>query len=230
MICNSFYDIVGSFSLPRVPGLKLCEDRFKGVTQVFKEKAPNVKIIKVKVADDDIKGPVDWQAQIQAHPDALAFIGDCASTAPPILGKIKKETGAKWLVTGSELDPRTPALIKSGHIAGVTSASFWVQGYVAGRVLYEQIVNGKYTDYKGWIDSGTQVVTKSNVDAVIKALKSQDNLAAYSASRARGHLQGPQVASGAVQVETLVEQRAVAGSASRGGAGHYASFRRHDPR
>ena len=169
-----------------VPGLKLCEDRFKGVTQVFKEKAPNVKIIKVKVADDDVKGPVDWQAQIQAHPDALAFIGDCASTAPPILGKIKKDTGAKWLVTGSELDPRTPALIKSGHIAGVTSASFWVQGYVAARVLYEQIVNGKYTNYKGWIDSGTDVVTTKNVDAVIKALKSQKNLTAYYGPRARG--------------------------------------------
>src|SRR4029079_11435124 len=108
----------------------------------------------------------------QAHPDALAFIGDCASTAPPILGRIKQETGAKWLVRGSELDPRTPPLIKSGMIAGVTSASFWVQGYVAARVLYGQIAQNKYTGYKGWIDSGTQVVDKSNVDDIITALRS----------------------------------------------------------
>ena len=168
-----------------VPGLKLCEDRFKGITQIFAERAPNVKIIKVKVADDDIKGPVDWQAQIQAHPDALAFIGDCASTAPPILGKIKTDTNAKWLVAGSEIDPRTPALIKSGAIAGVTSASFWVQGYVAARILYEQITSGKYKNYKGWIDSGTDVVTTQNVDAVITALKSNANLNAYYGPRAR---------------------------------------------
>jgi ABC-type sugar transport system substrate-binding protein len=162
-----------------VPGLKLCEDRFKGVTQAFAEKAPNVKIIKVKVADDDVKGPIDWRAQIEAHPNALAFIGDCASTAPPILGKLKKETGGKWLVTGSELDPRTPPLIKAGLVAGVTSAAFWVQGYVGAKVLYEQIVNNKYTDYKGWIDSGTLVVTKKNVDAILEALKSKENLAKY---------------------------------------------------
>jgi ribose transport system substrate-binding protein len=164
-----------------VPGLKLCEDRFAGVTQAFAEKAPSVKIIKVKVADDNVKGPIDWRAQIEAHPNALAFIGDCASTAPPILGRIKKETGGKWLVTGSELDPRTPALIKSGYVAGVTSAAFWVQGYVGGRVLYEQIAHGKYVNYKGWIDSGTLVVTKRNVDAILEALKSKESLAKYYA-------------------------------------------------
>jgi ABC-type sugar transport system substrate-binding protein len=169
-----------------VPGLKLCEDRFKGITQVFHEKAPNVKIIKVKVADDDVKGPIDWRAQIEAHPNALAFIGDCASTAPPILGKLKKETGGKWLVTGSELDPRTPPLIKSGEVAGVTSAAFWVQGYVGARILYEQIVNGKYNDYKGWIDSGTLVVTKKNVDAILEALKSKENLAKYYGPTVKG--------------------------------------------
>ena len=69
-------------------------------------------------------------------------------------------------MTGSELDPRTPAYIKSGDVVGVTSASFWVQGYAAGRILYEQIAHEKYLDYKGWIDSGTQVVTKANIDAI----------------------------------------------------------------
>ena len=148
-----------------VPGLAICEDRFTGVKQIFAEKAPNVKVIRVQVADDDVKGPIDWKAQIQAHPNALAFIGDRASTAPPILGKIKQDTGAKWLVTGSELDPRVPPLIKSGMVAGVTSASFWLQGYVAARVLYQQITHGKYLAYKGWIDSGTDVITQQNVDA-----------------------------------------------------------------
>ena len=166
-----------------VPGLKICEDRFTGVKQIFAERAPNVKVIRVQVADDDVKGPIDWKAQIQAHPNALAFIGDCASTAPPILGKIKQETGAKWLVTGSELDPRVPPLIKSGAVAGVTSASFFLQGYVAARILYEQITHHKYLAYKGWIDSGTDVITQKNVDAVITALKSQGNLAKYYAPR-----------------------------------------------
>jgi ABC-type sugar transport system substrate-binding protein len=169
-----------------VPGLKLCEDRKKGVDQAFAAKAPNVKVIWANAADDDIKGPTDWQALITAHPKALAFIGDCASTAPAILGKIHRETHASWLVTGSELDPRTPAYIQSGDVVGVTSASFWVEGYVAGRVLYEQIAHHKYLNYKGWIDSGTQVVDSSNVAAIVKAFKSPAGMAAYYRTRVQG--------------------------------------------
>ena len=164
---------------PGVVGLKLCEDRFNGAKQLFAEKAPGIKVLRLNAADDDVKGPTDWQALINSHPKALAFVGDCASTAPAILGKIHAKTKPKWLATGSELDPRTPPYIQSGDVAGVTSASFWVQGYLAGRVLYEQIVNKKYLDYEGWIDSGTQVVDKSNVGDVITALKSKQSLADY---------------------------------------------------
>jgi ABC-type sugar transport system substrate-binding protein len=166
-----------------VPGLKLCEDRKTGVNEAFKQLAPNVHVIWGNAADDDVKGPSDWQALINAHPDALAFIGDCNSTAPAILGKIHHDTHAKWLVTGSELDPRTPAYIQSGDVVGVTSASFWVEGYAAARVLYEQIANHKYLNYKGWVDSGTQVIDKSNVGAVVKAFKSQSGMATYYHSR-----------------------------------------------
>jgi ABC-type sugar transport system substrate-binding protein len=168
-----------------VPGLKLCEDRKKGVNMAFAQHDPKVKVIWANAADDDIKGPSDWQALINAHPDALAFIGDCNSTAPAILGKIHQQTHAKWLVSGSELDPRTPAYIKSHDVVGVTSASFWVEGYAAGRILYEQIANHKYVNYKGWIDSGTQVVDSSNIDAVVNAFKSKANMAAYYRARVR---------------------------------------------
>jgi ABC-type sugar transport system substrate-binding protein len=162
-----------------VPGLKLCEDRFKGVTQAFAEKAPNVKIIKVKVADDDVKGPIDWRAQIEAHPNALRLHRRLREHGSA--DSRKAQEGDRWKMARHrlELDPRTPPLIKAGYVAGVTSAAFWVQGYVGAKVLYEQIVNNKYADYKGWIDSGTLVVTKKNVDAILEALKSKENLAKY---------------------------------------------------
>jgi ribose transport system substrate-binding protein len=166
-----------------VPGLQLCEDRKKGVNEAFAQNAPKVKVIWANAADDDVKGPTDWQALISAHPNALAFIGDCNSTAPAILGKIHQQSHASWLVTGSELDPRTPAYIKSGDVVGVTSASFWVEGYVAGRILYQQIAHGKYLNYKGWIDSGTQVVDSKNIDGIVQAFKSKNNMATYYHSR-----------------------------------------------
>ena len=166
-----------------VPGLKLCEDRKKGIDQAFAQNAPNVKVFWGNAADDDVKGPSDWQALITAHPNALAFIADCNSTGPAILGKIHQDTHASWLVTGSELDPRTPAYIQSGDVVGVTSASFWVEGYAAARVLYEQIAHKKYVNYKGWIDSGTQVVTSKNVAGVVNAFKSPANMATYYHAR-----------------------------------------------
>ncbi len=166
-----------------VPGLKLCEDRKKGVDEAFAKYAPKVKVIWGNAADDDIKGPSDWQALIQANPNALAFIADCNSTGPAILGRIHQQTNAKWLVTGSELDPRTPAYIQSGDVVGVTSASFWVEGYAAARVLYEQIAHKKYLNYKGWIDSGTQVIDSSNINKVVTAFKSQAGMAKYYHAR-----------------------------------------------
>jgi ribose transport system substrate-binding protein len=161
-----------------IPGLKLLEDRVKGFKEVFKQKAPNVKIFVSNPADDNVKGVTDWQALIDAHPDALAFVG-LASTAPAILGKIHKDTTPKWIVTGCELDPRTPPLIKSGDIVGVTSAGFWKEGYIGARVLFEQIAHGKYVNLHGWIDSGTEVVTKKNIDTIVQREKSPTNMAKF---------------------------------------------------
>jgi ABC-type sugar transport system substrate-binding protein len=161
-----------------IPGLKLLEDRIKGFRQVFKQKAPGVKIFVANPADDNVKGVTDWQSLIDAHPNALAFVG-LASTAPAILGKIHKDTHPKWIVTGCELDPRTPPLIQSGDIVGVTSAGFWKEGYIGARILFEQIAHNKYVNLHGWIDSGTEVVTKKNIATIVQREKSPANMAKF---------------------------------------------------
>ena len=68
--------------------------------------APDVNLIGLEnVTDDPTTGIPQWKQLIQAHPDALAFIGLC-STHPADLAKIKSETpGAKWLVLGGEWTP-----------------------------------------------------------------------------------------------------------------------------
>jgi ribose transport system substrate-binding protein len=161
-----------------IPGLKLLEDRIKGFKQVMAEKAPGVKVTVVQATDDNVKGVTDWQAITKAHGNALAFVG-LASTAPPILGKIKKDTGSDWVVSGCEIDPRVLPMIKDGTVAGVTSADFWNIGYMAARVLYEQIANDKYTDLHGWLDSGTTVVTPDNIDEIVERESSPEATAAY---------------------------------------------------
>jgi ribose transport system substrate-binding protein len=161
-----------------IPGLKLLEDRIKGFKQRMAEKAPDVKVSVFMATDDNVKGVTDHQALIQAHPDALAFVG-LASTAPAILGKLHQEMKPKWIVTGCELDPRTPPLIKAGEVVGVTSAGFWKEGYIGARILYEQIAHGKYLNLHGWIDSGTEVITKKNIDTIVAREKSPANMAKF---------------------------------------------------
>jgi hypothetical protein len=70
------------------------------------------------------------------------------------------------LVTGGELDPGTLQGIKTGQVYGVVDAAIWQQGYIAAKLLYLQTTRGSIPS-TGWIDSGIETVTVSNVDAVI---------------------------------------------------------------
>jgi ribose transport system substrate-binding protein len=59
-----------------VPGLEEQEDRFAGVKLALEDFAPGVTLVGLEnVSDDPTTGIPQWKQLIQAHPDALAFIG-----------------------------------------------------------------------------------------------------------------------------------------------------------
>jgi ribose transport system substrate-binding protein len=150
-----------------VPGLLEQEDRYDGVRLALADSAPNVNLLGLyNVSDDPSIGIPQWQQLVQAHPNAIAFIGLC-STHPADLAKVKAATpGAKWLALGGELDPGSLAGIKDGTVQGVVDADIWQQGYIAAKLLFLQSTQHGIPS-TGWIDSGIETVTSSNVDAVI---------------------------------------------------------------
>lgn len=150
-----------------VPGLLEQQDRYDGVRLALSENAPNVNLLGLfNVSDDPSIGIPQFQQLVQAHPNALAFIGLC-STHPADLAKVRASTpGAKWLALGGELDPGSLQGIKNGQVYGVVDADIWQQGYIAAKLLYLQNTQSN-TPQTGWIDSGIETVTTSNVDAVI---------------------------------------------------------------
>lgn len=150
-----------------VPGLLEQEDRYDGVRLALSENAPNVNLLGLfNVSDDPSIGIPQWQQLIQAHPNALAFIGLC-STHPADLAKVKAASpGAKWIAMGGELDPGSLQGIKNGTVYGVIDADIWQQGYIAAKLLYLQNTQSNIPN-TGWVDSGIETVTPSNVDAVI---------------------------------------------------------------
>ena len=150
-----------------VPGLLEQEDRFDGVRLALSESQPNVNLLGLfNVSDDPSIGIPQFQQLVQAHPNALAFIGLC-STHPADLAKVRAATpGAKWLALGGELDPGSLQGIKNGQVYGVVDADIWQQGYIAAKLLYLQNTQSGIP-LTGWIDSGIETVTSSNVDGVI---------------------------------------------------------------
>jgi ABC-type sugar transport system substrate-binding protein len=149
-----------------VPGLEEQEDRYSGVKLALEDFAPNVTLSDLlNVTDDPATGIPQWQQIVQTYPKALAFVGLC-STHPADLAKVRAATpGATWLALGGELDPGTLAGIKDGQIYGVVDAAIWQQGYIAAKLLYEQINNPSYPQ-TGFVDPGIEVVTSANIDAV----------------------------------------------------------------
>ena len=149
-----------------VPGLEEQEDRYAGVKLALEDYAPGVTLIGLEnVTDDPTTAIPQWKQLIQAHPDALAFVGLC-STHPADLAKIKSEMpDATWLALGGELDPGTLTGIKDGTVHGVVDASIWQQGYISAKLLFEQITNPEIPT-TGWINPGIETVTADNIDEV----------------------------------------------------------------
>jgi ABC-type sugar transport system substrate-binding protein len=150
------------------PSVQEQQLRVTGVRQALAAQEPGVTLVgPVVQTDDATQGVLDAQRIVLAHPKALAFVGLC-STAPAAFAKVKKDTNAKWIITGGELDPGNLQGIKQGLIVGVVDASLWLQGYISARLLYEQIAHPGSVPTTGWLDSGVETVNSANVDQVIQ--------------------------------------------------------------
>jgi ABC-type sugar transport system substrate-binding protein len=78
---------------------------------------------------------------------------------------VKSRSGAKWLIAGYDLNVETLDAIKAGTAQVTAGQHPYLQGYLPVRVLVEHL-RGKKPLVQGWIDVGTEVVTKGNVDSV----------------------------------------------------------------
>lgn len=105
-----------------------------------------------------------WENLITANKDIVAAVGLCSMDIPN-LAKLKKDTGAKWLVAGYDLDPDIIASIKDGTTQLSLAQHPYLQGYLPVLALVQHIREKKPLP-KGWVNVGTEIVTKANVDAL----------------------------------------------------------------
>jgi ribose transport system substrate-binding protein len=163
------------------PGTPVLDSRAKGISDTFKAEAPDVKVLgPYQTYSDPGQNFGAWQSLVNAHRDALAFlgVGDADSYD---LAKIKKSQHGKYLVAAFDVDAKTLEYVKDGTLFCTLDPEHFLKGYIAMQLLIDH-ARGKDAP-KGWFKTPGLVVDSSNIDEIIARQKSP--AAAYSYNKSQ---------------------------------------------
>lgn len=163
--------------LTGVPGALNLEERIRGFTDEITEKYPDIEIVTTVACYDDINQGVQVvEETMLAYPDldGWFFVG---------LWPLFAERGSMpmWEAAALSGDMQTVAFdtlpveleyMKDGYLQGLVGQKYWGWGYDTVQMLYDRMVEGK--EFEDWTDSGMDIVTTNNVDAMIKAWDTHD--------------------------------------------------------
>lgn len=159
------------------PGTPVLDNRAAGIKDTFTKAAPNVKVLgPFQTYSDPGQNYSSWSAQVNAHPDALAFlgVGDADSYN---LAKIKKSKNGKWLTAGFDVDPKTLDAVEDGSNFAAIDPQHFLKGYLSTAILIESVREKDGRLPEGWFLSPGGVVDASNIDEIIARQKTPE--AAY---------------------------------------------------
>lgn len=145
------------------PGVDVLVQRYKGLTKGMEgsgftlTEAYNVKVEKPA-------NYAAWEGLGVANKDIVAMVGLCSMDLPN-LAELKTRTNAKWIAAGYDLNVETLDAIRAGKVQVAIGQHPYLQGYLPVRALVEHAKDKKPLP-SGWVDVGTEVVTKANVDDV----------------------------------------------------------------
>ncbi len=63
-------------------------------------------------------------------------------------------------------------LLRDGYIEALIGQKYWGWGYDSVQMVYDYVLSGKR--YPSFIDTGVDIVTRKNVDAMAEAWKAND--------------------------------------------------------
>ncbi len=162
--------------LTGVPGAFNLEERIRGFKDGIKD-YPDIEIVTTVACDDDInKGVQVVEEVMQANPDLNGwfFVGLWplfAERGSMPLWEAAAKSGSLKTIAFDTL-PVELELLKDGYLSGLVGQKYWGWGYDTIQMLYDYIVHNKR--YESWTDSGMDIVTIKNVDAMIEAWETQD--------------------------------------------------------
>jgi ribose transport system substrate-binding protein len=160
--------------LSGVPGAANLEARIKGFQDGIA--GTKIEIVQTVFCDDDTaKGVTVVEETMTAHPDLNGwfFVGlwpVFAGEGAMPLWEAATKAGMKSVAFDTlpvELD-----WVKKGMLYGLVGQKYWDWGYGTVQMIYDLIVNGK--TYDSFTNTGMDIVTINNVDAMAKAWETND--------------------------------------------------------
>ena len=113
------------------------------------------------------------------------MVGLCSMDLPN-LAKLKARTKGEWLVAGYDLSRETLDAVKAGTVQVVVSQHPYLQGYLPVVALARHVRDHQPIP-SGWIDVGTEVVTRDNVDAIYGRETDEANQRKWYAGHVASH-------------------------------------------
>ena len=145
------------------PGVTVLVDRYQG----FKKGMEGTRYQISEPFDVNTENTANygaWENLAGANPNAVAMVGLC-STDLPNLAKLKVRLKGQWLVGGYDLGRETLDAIKAGLVQVAVGQHPYLQGYLPVVALARHLRHQQPLP-QGWVDVGTEVVTRDNVDGL----------------------------------------------------------------
>jgi ribose transport system substrate-binding protein len=153
------------------------EERLKGIKDVFANH-PDLKIVDVVDIKADPKTAFDKTQEYMAltGPKQIdAFVCLDSASGKPVSDAVARVSDAKRLVVAWDVSPDTLAAIKAGAIDSTVVQRPYTMGYVGlkalDQVFHDPVVEynkdfstDAFSPYPTFVDTGTSLVDKSNVD------------------------------------------------------------------
>ena len=160
-----------------VPGALNLQQRVDGFNDRLAEAYPGVQVVRVFASNEDINlGVQGVEETMQAHPDLRGwfFAGLWplfADRGSMPLWEAASRAGTVKTVAFDSL-PLELDLLRDGYLEALIGQKYWRWGYDSVQMVYDYVVSGKR--FPPFIDTGLDIVTRNNVDAMAEAWKTND--------------------------------------------------------
>ena len=104
-----------------------------------------------------------WENIYTKYPDMVAGAGACAFDGPNLF-KLKQQVDGNFYIGTYDLEPETLDGLKAGDIIAAIGNNPHLNGFIAGKLLYEHVKSGEPLMKASVIDTAPEVVTSDDID------------------------------------------------------------------